>query len=439
MPRKKPDLDALIEAMVEGDRTAEYPIKQLGARAVPALVRAMDDPRACRKTRWDPAILRIWEILVLRATPEIIARMAAFVDHDDPKIRHGLYGKLAWLGSTACAEALVRAWSARGGEDRKEIFGWVRYHAGGGRGRKEPGFVAALYDVISEQMSSGELGETYDVAETLLKLDLRRALASLTSPEVFRADNPVILPILIALESVEAAVRASALVPMMPALRAWSDASDKGGPPGAPYEVALSVLARSDPEAARPLVEEALRSDDPFRRERAEKALTIIEGVDDALAIVHAAVADLRDETDETVENDEGGIDFDLLDDVHANYYLAHEADEIIKGEGLNGYLFETPDRNVARTPEALEAIGALRAAESIREARALIRGLRPREGEDSSHQAMDRPEVVARVDELQAPFLEPEPGEEIPGLLRLYALRNPDAFRKPKKRTKGR
>ncbi len=300
-------------------------------------------------------------------------------------------------------------------------------------------------------MSSGELGETYDVAETLLKLDLRRALASLTSPEVFRADNPVILPILIALESVEAAVRASALVPMMPALRAWSDASDKGGPPGAPYEVALSVLARSDPEAARPLVEEALRSDDPFRRERAEKALTIIEGVDDALAIVHAAVADLRDETDETVENDEtdeddeddeddeGGIDFDLLDDVHANYYLAHEADEIIKGEGLNGYLFETPDRNVARTPEALEAIGALRAAESIREARALIRGLRPREGEDSSHQAMDRPEVVARVDELQAPFLEPEPGEEIPGLLRLYALRNPDAFRKPKKRTKGR
>jgi hypothetical protein len=433
MPRKKPDLDALIEAMVMGDRTAEYPIQQFGVKAVPALDRAMDDPRACLETRWEPAILRIWEMLIFHATPEIVARMAAFVDHDNPSIRRNLYGKLVSYGSLACAEVLVRAWRAHGDDDRECIYYCVLRQAESSRDRWEPGFVAALYDVVFERLSTGDLGPFYQIAKTLLSLDPRRAWVFLTSPEVFREDNPEILGVLIALDSAKSVVPAPNLIAMLPALRAWSDAADEGGRPGAPYEVALLLLARSDPKAARPLVEEALRSDDEFRRELAGEALTIIECVDDALSVVQTAVAELAEDAGED------GIDFDLLDDVHTAYFLAHEADEIIRNEGFNGYLLETPEGNVSRTPEALEAIGALRAAESVRQAHALVKKLRPRKGEDSALQALYRPEVIARLSELQVPFLEPEPGEEIPSLLRLYALRNPGAFRAPKKRKRRR
>lgn len=433
MPAKKPDLDALLEAMVTGDRTAEYPIQQLGAKAIPALVRAMDDPRASQPTQSDPAILRIWDMLIFRATPEIIARMAAFVDHEDPRIRQNLYGKLVWHGSSACAEALGRAWRTHGDRDRKNLYDSIRRQADSARVRWEPGFVTVLYDLIFERLSSGDLGPYSEVAETLLRIDPRRARTFLTSPEVFRADHPEVLGVLSALDSAGCVVPTPALLAMLPALRAWSDAADQGGRPGAPYEVALCLLARSDAAAARPLVDEAVRSGNEFRRRLAGEALTIIEGVEDALSIVETAVAEVAEDADED------GIDFDLLEEAHAHYYLAHEADENVRNEGLSGYLLETPDGNVARAPEALKAVGAPRAAEAIRQARSLVKKLRPRKGEESAIQALYRPEVVARLAELEAPFLEPEPGKEIRTLLRLYALRHPEYFQRPRSRKRRR
>lgn len=432
MPSKKPDLDALIEAMITGDRTAEYPILQLGAKAVPALVRAMGDPRACEPTQHQPAILRIWEMLILRATPEIIARMAAFADHEDPSIRHGVHGMLIGDGSAVCAEAIVRAWRTYG-DDRKNIYFSVWRQAESYRERWEPKFITTLYDLIAEHLRTGELEEFSHVAETLLKLDPARAYAFLTSPEVFRTDYPEFLHVLMALDEVGCTVRSSELIPMMPALLAWSDDRDPAGRRGWPYEVALALLARSDPRAARPLVEQALHSEIKFRRESAEEALAIIEEVDDAFSIVQAAVAELAEECGAD------GLDFDLLDDAHANYYLADEAYQTICHEGFTGYLMETPDANIARTPQALKAIGATAAADSIRGARALVKKLKPRKGEDSFYQALRRPEAAARIEELHRPFLKPEPGKDIPTLLRLYTVNNPDNFRPAKKRKKRR
>ncbi len=434
MPRTKPDADALVEKLIQGNRVAEYSISKLGAKAVPALVRAMDDPRAWQPTQLDlqPAITTIWNLIIFHATPEIIGRMASFVDHEDPLIRENLYGKLVWYGSSACAEALACAWRKCGNDERRNIFLSIWRQARTARERWEPGFITAVYDLIFERLSNGELGEFYNVAETLLKVDPARAHAFLTSPEVFRVDYPQFLGVMIALESAGCTVPSSALFPMMPALLAWSDGADPAGRTGSAYEVALGLLARSDPKGARPLVKEALRSKNDYRRKSAGEALAVIEKVDEALSIAQAAVAELAEDADEN------GMDFDLIDEAHANYYLAHEAYETIRNEGINGYLMETPEANIARTPEALEAIGAHRAAESIRQAHALLR-LKPLKGERHLHEMLNRPDVVDRMDALYAPFLEPRPGEDIPSLLRQYAISNPDDFRKPKKRKKRR
>lgn len=193
MPSKKPDLDALIEAMITGDRSADYPILRLGAKAFPALVQAMDDPRACEPTQHQPAILRIWEMLILRATPEIIARMAAFADHADPSNRHVLHGMLIGHGSSVCAEALARAWRIYG-DDRKSIYSSVWRQAESYRGRWVPEFITALYDLIAEHLRTGELGEFSHVAEKLLKLDPARAYAFLTSPEVLAGESSDTFP-----------------------------------------------------------------------------------------------------------------------------------------------------------------------------------------------------------------------------------------------------
>jgi hypothetical protein len=433
MPSKKPDLDALIEAMILGDRTAEYPITQLGAKAVPALVRAMDDPRACQETREPPAILRIWDLLIFRMTPEIVDRMAPFADHENPAIRRNLYGKLIGHGSSVCAQALVGAWRTHADDDRKSIYLSVWRQASSFRDRWDPEFITALYNVIAERLCTGELGAFSHVAETLLKLDPARAYTFLTSHEVFRIEYPDFLGVLMALNSAGCTVPSSAIIPMMPALLAWSDNADPAGRRGYPYEVALMLLARSDAKAARPLVEQAIRSENEFRRESAGEALAIIDDVDDALSIVQAAVADLA------AECAEDELDFDLLDDAHANYYLAHEADEMIRNEGFTGYLMETPDANIARTPEALKAIGARSAAESVRQARALVKKIKPRKGDGSLYHALRSPEVAARIEELHRPFLEPEPGQDIPTLLRRYTVNNPSEFRRVKKPRKRR
>src|SRR5262245_3935242 len=271
MPSKKSDVDKLVEALITGDHLAEFPLERLGAKAVPALVRAMDDPRACQPTQESPAILWIWETLIFHATPEIIARMAAFVDHESSEIRRGLYGKLVWYGSTTCAEALGRAWRTQQNDEREHLYLSVRRQARSTRDRWEPGFATAIYDLIAEELRSGAIGTYYHVAETLLDIDPKRARQFFMSPEVFRADNPDILGVLIALEAAKCVVPAPALVAMLPALRESSDAAAKGdgSRPGAPYEVAMLLLARSDPKAARPLVEDAIRSDNEYRRESA--------------------------------------------------------------------------------------------------------------------------------------------------------------------------
>lgn len=293
--------------------------------------------------------------------------------------------------------------------------------------------MTALYDALAERLFTGDLARPSRVAETLLTLDRVRAHAFLTSPEVFKLDNPALLDILMPLDSAECTVPPSILVPMMPALLAWSDGADKLGRTGAAYEVALAVLARSDLEAARPLAEAALRSGDEYRRKTAAEVLAIVARVDDALSVVEAAVDEWTDED---------GIDFGELGAVRTNYYLAHEADEMIRHEGLRGYLLETPDQNLARASAALKAIGAPLAAESVRKAYALFkkaRKLKPRAGERSLIEVLHRPELSAQLESLHAPFIDPERREKISTLLGLYAISNPPEFQAPKKRSRRR
>jgi len=80
MAKKKSDTDALLEAVLEGRWSAQFAIEELGAKAVPALVRAMDDPRALQGTqlRPEPAIIRIWAMLApFYESPSLVKRSVA--------------------------------------------------------------------------------------------------------------------------------------------------------------------------------------------------------------------------------------------------------------------------------------------------------------------------------------------------------------------------
>jgi HEAT repeat protein len=424
MAKLTPEL--MVDGLLNGNWIHFSKLKEMGERVVPLLVRALDDPRAAVTPERGGArpLDRICDLIEPYAPAEAVGAMAKFAEHPNPWVRLKAYYLLAKIGTPPCAGALVGALQGRDDEEKKGVV-MALWHKINADRQYGPGFTGPVFDALAERLDQVSSTDLTNTAVAMLRLDMERAVATLTVPERFRPENPELVSLLHAFKVARIVVPREALLPIMPVLRAESDATIAGGRGKYPYEAALPVLARSVPEAARPLVEEALQSTDMVRRDAASSAMEVLAAVDGALDAVNRRL--WRGEGRGAPQ-----LDLDALTVGQRNYYLSFEADARVTNGGLAQFFLNPSGRFADETPAALEAIGAPRAAEAVRRARELIRSLPPKAHGQTLYDMLSRPDVRERLGRIETEFFNDT--DDIITLLRLYAARHAEDFREARR-----
>jgi HEAT repeat protein len=262
-------------------------LKEIGARAVPQLVAALDDPET-RTARFiegrgygDPKspFERICKLLGLAGASEAIVALAGYLVHDDPHFRRQAAWALGAIGSKNCIEGVSRALADEG----KSVQLYTTRGIAQGIAAKHctQEFLAAVFPHIQELIRKGTC-DTYGEAEKLLlEIDPDRGASFLLSPDLFTIHNRKVDDAIKALNAIEHKIPHDVLLPFLETLTPLSG----GYPFDRVYGEALLAYARNPDAAARETFMRVMRSSNDRPREAAALALAHLSGVPDAVGV----------------------------------------------------------------------------------------------------------------------------------------------------------
>jgi hypothetical protein len=244
------------------------------ARAVPFLIRALDDPRTWTAVFATPGykltanspFQRICDLLGSADGIGAAKPVARYLKHPDPRFRQHAARLLGILGTADCLEPLKVALADPERHVREAALSGVK------RGldkRHDPLFLDGVFAVVLPLLTDGKY-EITGPAEVLAEIDIGRAAPILEGPAYFNAANPQLHGVLESLNRDDVKVPLAILLPLMKDIESheWE------------YAQALLLYARNPDSAAEARIRWLLHSPSDSIADGAAGALEILAGID---------------------------------------------------------------------------------------------------------------------------------------------------------------
>jgi HEAT repeat protein len=297
--RVPPDLpDSDIQRMVERLYLLEdkdynlHRLKLVGHRAVPWLVKALNDPKTSvlrfTQANFSPGGIspfeRICDALRPLGSGDAASALAPYIGHADSHFRQLAALAIGNIGSSDCIAAILRA---LGDEDD-----YVRSYAMMGiddalaAGRRNPVFLDAVVPPLIKLLTREDMSASGRLPAILLAIDATKAMAILLAPEYFSVSNGELAFILEAFNEAKVAIPDERLLGLLRELEPLA----MEYPHDREYAAALLAYGRHPDEAAEALFRAQLSSPNETVASAAAEALTVLCGIGDPLKSVFAAM-----------------------------------------------------------------------------------------------------------------------------------------------------
>lgn len=410
-------IDKLVRLL--DDRTAcaaEEELSMIGAAAVPSLAAALKDERFRAAEREDYStsapLDQILGLLAPHSPGEVLAAALPLVTSASHEVRKTAALHLASLGRAETLPVLGKLLDDPDGYVRSYVQIGVDRALSAGRCSDE--FRRGMYEALLNQCDQDWAEEVNDAPRTVVVLDPERAAVDFASARWLSAENPNTCRILEACNEARIALPHD-LVRQLLEHSLPLAVGERCYPHQYVVAAALEVLARQLGEPVRPLLENALASDQQEIQESAARGLATLAGLDDPIHFVLGRMEQ---------------VGFDGLTAPQRVVFLGWEFDAEVCNGGMMQFFGNSSGDHAANTLEALRVLGHPEALRALDEATRLIGPLSREPDRDMRLAAFEE-----RFDELQTRF---EPLESAyygtQGLLRqrlvLYAVANAEHFR---------
>ncbi|OAI45746.1 hypothetical protein AYO44_12460 [Planctomycetaceae bacterium SCGC AG-212-F19] len=287
------EIQELVEHLLQREQS-EFDgierLEQVGAKAVPALLAALADPRfhqgrLTKNIEERTPFQIVANTLAPYRPPEAVPLLAPFVRHRDKKLRETAGEVLAYFGYAACIDPVSSSLNDEDAYVRNAVLGAI--NKGIEEGHANPKFLEAVFDRIVPLLNRPDATVDGLAPLTLLAIDRQRAIPVLFSEQFFTVDNREVHYILKALTQRNIPVPREQLIKLLEQLRPQATEY----PHEYSFGEALVLLAQSKDSEAQKWIREALQSTSEKVREEAARALGLLHGLDDP---VHFAYDRLR-------------------------------------------------------------------------------------------------------------------------------------------------
>jgi hypothetical protein len=217
------DLQRMVDRLFVGDdpgRANFHGLLYAGARPLPFLLKALDDPRTSTivfdKNGFDPIEMspfgRICSLLDNLAPVEAAKPLARYLDHPNPMFRREAASLLARLGCAECLEPVKKALAD--GDHQLREFTLIGLSRGLAQQQRDERFLSGVFPVLVPLLSAGTY-VTVSPADVIMAADPIKAAPILESPRYFAVRNPQLGEILAALDRKDVKVPREILLPLL--------------------------------------------------------------------------------------------------------------------------------------------------------------------------------------------------------------------------------
>ena len=415
------DLQRMVERLfVEDDpgRANFHGLLYAGARPLPFLLQALDDPRTSTtvfsKTAFDPIAMspfsRICQLLDNLMPPEAVQSLSQYAGHPDPMFRREAASLLAGIGTAQCLDPVKRALEDQ--DHQVRVFTLIGLKRGLGLQRRDEIFLSGVFPLLIPMLKAGTY-DTVSPASVMMAASPVQAVPILESPAYFSVRNPQLPEVLAALNHEDVKVPREILLPLLAQLEPRAAAPSGEGA----YAAALALYANNPDDRAADRFRTLLQSPSDIIASTAARGLETLFGIH-----AHDAVWDAY--------NKRG---FSAMTRPQQFYFAVELYRDEVDNGGHNQYFYNSDSDLYPVAIEGLRTIGATAKAAILADAgHAFAPGL-PAPTETVRRQQMEAfGALQGRIFETADQRFynsEKEPGNRLDVLLTLYALNHHDDF----------
>jgi Domain of unknown function (DUF4375)/HEAT repeats len=416
------DLQRMVERLFIQDdpgRTNFHGLLYAGARPLPFLIKALDDPRTWNtvfeKKGFDPLEVspfsRLCSLLSGLNPPEAVPSLTRYVDHPDSMFRQQAASLLAHIGTAQCLEPVKKALADQDSQVRE--FALMGLGRGVNTPHREASFAAGIFPMVAPLLNAG-VYSTMSPAAVLMELDPVKATAVLESPKYFSVRNPQLREVLEALDRTDVKVPHEILFPLLEKLEPLAAADSREE---LAYAAALSLYANNPDDRAESRFLTLLQAPGSWLASTAAHCLEMLTGINP-----HDAVWD--------VYNKRG---FLAMTKPQQLYFAVEIYRDEVDNGGHNQYFYNDDSDLFQTAVEGLRTIGAPTLAANLSTAGSAFGGSPPPREAPRRRQMEDFGPVQSRIFETADQRFytsEKEPGERLDVLLTLYAMKHRGDFK---------
>jgi HEAT repeat protein len=407
------EIGALVERLfvAELDDGRLELLQRTGLRAVPFLVKALDDSRIAKRFDTesidrDAPLTRVCRLIEPFDSAVVRKTLSQYLHHQDEIIRQYATETLASIGTAECIGPIVKALNDDDDSIRSFAMEGIRFGLEEDKCTDE--FLQAIFPAISKLLNRSSIVGMGEAPALLLAIDEQRALPVLLSPEYFTPENDELFRIIEALNQIGHKIPHDLLQPLLNKLKPLASES----PHDFAYAEALRAYASHPDSQTEEVMKEALLSSRERVQTSAAVGLSALAGVADARTTVYMALDQ---------------VGFDRLSAFQKHYLAVSIYDAEVRNGGHSQY-FVNPSGDLWKFAlEGLKAIGATERAQLLEEAVQLFGRSGPSVDNNQRLDQLSAAKIDKRLSALDERYYASK--ENTDALLAMYTIKHKDQF----------
>jgi hypothetical protein len=390
-----------------------------GARPLPFLLKALDDPRTSTTVFSGNDIYglgaspfeRICNLLWNLRPAGAAAPLTRYLDHSNPVFRRKAAWVLASIGTRECLEPVKRALADKDNEVRESaLIGLTQ--ASKGKERDEQ-FLSGVFPALIPLLDNGKY-DPESPASAMMAVAPAKAALILESPKYISDRNPQLPEVLRALDRPRVKVPRTILLPLMAKL---APAASKESSDQVAYADALTLYANNPDEHAETEFRTLINSPSSIVSSAATKGLETLAGIN-----VRDVVVDVYDRRG-----------FDAMTQPQQFCFAVELYEDEVDNGGHHQYFYNDDSDLYKVAIEGLHAIGATPQAAILSDASRAFAPEQPAATEELRRHQMEEfgpvQDGIFKTADQRFYQLEDVPGERLDTLMTLYALKHQSDF----------
>lgn len=416
------DLQRMVDRLFVADdpgRANFHGLLYAGARPLPFLLKALDDPRTPAvvfdKTGFDPIEMspfgRICSLLGDLAPIEAAKPLVRYLDHPNPMFRCEAASLLARLGCAECLDPIKKALADKEHHVRESAL--IGLGPGLTPRQRDVRFLSGVFPALVPLLSAGSYSVVTPAA-AMMAVDPARAAPILESPRYFAARNPQLTEVLAALDHKDVKVPLKILLPLLAQLEPLATKESREE---RTYAAALVLYANNPDDSAESRFWTLVHSSSSTIASTAARGLEIIAGINP-----HDAVWSAYDQRG-----------FAAMTKPQQFYFAVEIYRDEVDNGGHNQYFYNDDSDLYGIAMEGLSAMGAQSKTAILSDAASAFALGQPPPTEAERRSRMEdfgplQSRIFERADQ-RFYKSESEPGGSLDVLLALYALNHRSDF----------